>query len=73
MQFGAETAEELYAKLVERVMTAIRMARNKAETALDEALGRLYSSIDRSLVCTSHHVYIDKVLTDDSCARHAGK
>ncbi|KAG2083819.1 hypothetical protein BD769DRAFT_1682534 [Suillus cothurnatus] len=61
MQFGAETAEELYAKLVERVMTAIRMARNKAETALDEALGRLYSSIDRSLVCMQGNDQISKV------------
>ncbi|OAX33703.1 hypothetical protein K503DRAFT_786312 [Rhizopogon vinicolor AM-OR11-026] len=50
-QFGEEKGKELYARLIDRVMKSIRMTRNKGETAIDEALDRLYSSIDRSLVC----------------------
>lgn len=50
-QFGPQKAQELYTRLVDQVMAAVRMARNKGETALDEALARLYAIIDRSLVC----------------------
>ncbi|KIK41786.1 hypothetical protein CY34DRAFT_185056 [Suillus luteus UH-Slu-Lm8-n1] len=42
-------------------MTAIRMARNKGETAVDEALARLYAIIDRSLVCVQGDDQICKV------------
>ncbi|KAG1824906.1 uncharacterized protein BJ212DRAFT_553558 [Suillus subaureus] len=60
-QFSQRNAQELYSRLVDQAMTAIRMARNKGETALDEALGRLYSSIDRSLVCMQGNDQICKV------------
>lgn len=59
-QFSPENAQELYARLVNQVMTAIRIARNKGEAALDEALGRLYSSIERSLVCVQGNDQISK-------------
>ncbi|KAG1849559.1 hypothetical protein C8R48DRAFT_764569 [Suillus tomentosus] len=50
-QFSPKKAQELYTRLIDQVMTAVRMARNKGETALDEALARLYAIIERSLVC----------------------
>ncbi|KAG1828259.1 hypothetical protein EV424DRAFT_1594951 [Suillus variegatus] len=50
-QFSPKKAQELYTGLIDQVMTAVRMARNKGETALDEALARLYAIIERSLVC----------------------
>ncbi|KAG2106221.1 uncharacterized protein F5147DRAFT_761780 [Suillus discolor] len=50
-RFSPKKAQELYTKLIDQVMTAVRMARNKGETALDEALARLYAIIERSLVC----------------------
>ncbi|KAG1769931.1 hypothetical protein EV702DRAFT_1140210 [Suillus placidus] len=59
-QFSPENAQELYARLVNQVMTAIRIARNKGEAALDEALGRLYSSMERSLVCVQGNDQISK-------------
>jgi hypothetical protein len=58
-QFSPQKARELYAKLVDQVMTAIRMARNKGEAAVDEALARLYAIIDRSLVCMSRCLLSD--------------
>jgi hypothetical protein len=60
-QFGLQKARELYGRLVDRVMTAVRMARNKGETALDEALARLYAIIDRSLICVQGDDQICKV------------
>ncbi|KAG0703404.1 hypothetical protein DFH29DRAFT_917013 [Suillus ampliporus] len=60
-QFTGKNAQDLYARLVDRVMTSIRIARDKGETALDEALVRLYSSIDRSLVCVQGNDKISKV------------
>lgn len=60
-RFSPERAQELFAGLVDQVITAIRMARNKGETALDEALGRLYLSINRSLVCVQGNDQISKV------------
>ncbi|OJA10927.1 hypothetical protein AZE42_03054 [Rhizopogon vesiculosus] len=50
-QFGQQKGKELYTRLIDRVMKSIRMTRNNGETALDEALDRLYSSINRSLIC----------------------
>ncbi|KAG2122752.1 hypothetical protein DEU56DRAFT_917729 [Suillus clintonianus] len=60
-RFSPERAQELFAGLVNQVITAIRIARNKGETALDEALGRLYLSINRSLVCVQGNDQISKV------------
>ncbi|KAG1824863.1 uncharacterized protein BJ212DRAFT_1584865 [Suillus subaureus] len=60
-QFSPIKARELYTRLVDQVMTAVRMARNKGETALDEALARLYAIIDRSLVCVQGDDQICKV------------
>lgn len=60
-QFSPQKARELYARLVDQVMTAIRMARNKGEAAVDEALARLYAIIDRSLVCVQGDDQICKV------------
>ncbi|KAG1769054.1 hypothetical protein EV702DRAFT_1203036 [Suillus placidus] len=60
-QFGPKKAQEFYTRLVDQVMTAVRMARNKGETALDEALVRLYAIIDRSLVCVQGDDQICKV------------
>ncbi|KAG1868347.1 hypothetical protein DFJ58DRAFT_858964 [Suillus subalutaceus] len=60
-QFSPMKARELYTGLVDRVMTAVRMARNKGETALDEALARLYAIIDRSLVCVQGDDQVCKV------------
>ncbi|KAG2337743.1 hypothetical protein BDR05DRAFT_1063069 [Suillus weaverae] len=60
-QFGPKKAQEFYTRLVDQVMTAVQMARNKGETALDEALIRLYAIIDRSLVCVQGDDQICKV------------
>ncbi|KAG2037148.1 hypothetical protein BDR03DRAFT_1011067 [Suillus americanus] len=60
-QFSPTKARELYTRLVDRVMTAVRMARNRGESALDEALARLYAIIDRSLVCVQGDDQICKV------------
>lgn len=60
-QFSPTKARELYTRLVDRVMTAVQMARNRGESALDEALARLYAIIDRSLVCVQGDDQICKV------------
>jgi hypothetical protein len=44
--------EELYAGLVEEVMSLIRAAIDDGEEALHTALTRLYTHIERSFVCT---------------------
>ncbi|KAG2130422.1 uncharacterized protein EDB93DRAFT_1263724 [Suillus bovinus] len=60
-QFSSKKANELYGRLVDQVMTTIRMARNKGEAALDEVLARLYAIIERSLVCVQGDDQICKI------------
>ncbi|KAG2129617.1 hypothetical protein DEU56DRAFT_915118 [Suillus clintonianus] len=60
-RFSPRKAQELYARVIDQVMTAVRMARNRGEAALDEALARLYATIDRSLVCVQGDDQICKV------------
>ncbi|KAG2070857.1 hypothetical protein BDR04DRAFT_1155090 [Suillus decipiens] len=49
-EFSEQNAQQLYAGLVDEVMSAIRKAIIKGENALDTALTRLYSHIERSFV-----------------------
>lgn len=62
----------MYTGLIDQVMTAVRMARNKGETALDEALARLYAIIERSLVCRLRYLQSEQPLIDFD-VRRAGR
>ncbi|KAG1729457.1 hypothetical protein EDB19DRAFT_119947 [Suillus lakei] len=60
-KFSTENAQELYAGLVDEVMSAIRTAISGGESTLDKALARLYSHVERSCVCNQK---IDKKSKD---------
>ncbi|KAG1881000.1 hypothetical protein F4604DRAFT_1953987 [Suillus subluteus] len=49
-EFSSESAQQLYAGLVDEVMSAIRTKINNGEDALETALARLYSHIERSFI-----------------------
>ncbi|KAG2366121.1 hypothetical protein BDR07DRAFT_1607092 [Suillus spraguei] len=49
-EFSEQKAQQLYAGLVDEVMSAIREAITKGENSLDTALTRLYSHIERSCI-----------------------
>ncbi|KAG2064708.1 hypothetical protein BDR04DRAFT_1178393 [Suillus decipiens] len=51
-KFSGQDVQELYAELVDEVMSAIRKAITKGENALDTALAQLYSYIEHTFVYT---------------------
>lgn len=60
-RFNKKNARQLYAKLVDDVMLAIRLARANGDKALDKALDRLYSHIKRPLGCIQKDDKMTKV------------
>ncbi|KAG2144409.1 uncharacterized protein EDB93DRAFT_1329269 [Suillus bovinus] len=50
-QFSPHNAEKLYSELVDKVMLAIRSAKNQGDRALEETIPRLYAHIERTLIC----------------------
>ncbi|KAG2071243.1 hypothetical protein BDR04DRAFT_1231241 [Suillus decipiens] len=60
-RFSPQRAQDFYTKLVDQVMTAVRIARNRGETSLDEAFARLYTILNRTLVCVQGDDQICKV------------
>lgn len=60
-RFSPQRAQDFYTKLVDQVMTAVRIARNRGETFLDEAFARLYTILNRTLVYVQGDDQICKV------------
>jgi hypothetical protein len=56
--------QELYAGLVEEVMSLIRAAIADGEESLDTALTELFTYIERSVVCTLRAAFSPKISTD---------
>ncbi|KAG1824905.1 uncharacterized protein BJ212DRAFT_1323161 [Suillus subaureus] len=61
-EFSPRNARQLYAGLVDEVMSAIRTAITNGEEALDTALTRLYSHLERSFV----YIQKDDIMSKDT-------